>query len=182
MDGWIAVMLDDILNEFTAALGAHGVEYDPERHSISERKYRELLYTPEGTLTRLGEQVLTGLPVRPAGAAFFRWLKARGNTVVLCTDRDIRLTYAETTGWLAAHGVEYDYLFTATAPARFCEDMGTALLVYNLPVRANSRAGAAPAWEDRFFAAGAGPGGGFEVLGTFGDLEDVKAWMQKRKL
>lgn len=133
MEKSVVVMLDDVLNTFTDTLHKMGVSYNPKRQSISDRSFLSVFYTREGQLTPVAQKAMGKTPPRPDGLAFLRWLKEGGWTVILCTNRDIRLAYDVTKRWLDAHGAEYDYLFTATTPAGLCIDMESSFLVYNLP-------------------------------------------------
>jgi hypothetical protein len=129
----ITVMLDDVLNNFTEMLNNLGIKYNAEKRSISDKKYLDIFYTPSGNLTPVAEKAMGSALARQDGVEFFKWLKDNGWTVLLCTNRDIRLTYDITKKWLEEHHVMYDYLFTATTPAGLCMDMNITFMVYNLP-------------------------------------------------
>lgn len=133
MEKSIVVMLDDVINFFTKTLRELSVNYDPKTQSIAQRKFLSVFYTRTGELTPVAKKAMGETPPNPEGLGFLHWLKEGGWTVILCTNRDIRLCYGVTKNWLDRHGAEYDYIFTATAPAGLCIDMGCSFLVYNLP-------------------------------------------------
>jgi hypothetical protein len=129
----VTVMLDDIVNNFTPMLSSLGIEYDAKFQSISDQKFRDIFYTPTGELKPLAVKVMGSVSAKDDGIGFCKWLKENGWLVVLCTERDIRMSYDITKTWLDEHDVQYDYLFTATTPAGLCLDMAIPFMIYNLP-------------------------------------------------
>jgi len=174
MNKAIVVMLDDVLNNFSDMLHDMGVRYNGKSQSISERRFISVFYTREGTLTPAAEKAMGEAVPRQDGIAFLDWLKDNGWTVVICTNRDIRLAYDITKKWLDGHQVKFDYLFTATAPAGFCIDMDIPFMVYNLPEGAENHINAVSFRE-------AEPDGQKEpfLLGDFQNFEEVKQCIQK---
>lgn len=163
----ITVMLDDLATNFSALLTEMGIPYDARTQSIFDAKLVGVFTKPPGELTETAVRVFTDVTARDDGICFLRWLKARGFTIVLCVNRDIRLCYELTVNWLAQNAVPYDYLFTATAPAGLCMDMDIPLFVYNLPEGG---------YDDIQLVTFTGQGEQRqpEILGDFGNFEEVK--------
>lgn len=170
----ITVMLDDLATAFSATLEKLGIPYDAETQSIFDAKLVGYFTKPPGELTETAVQVFTGVPVRRDGADFIGWLKEQGFKVLLCVNRDIRLCYDITVKWLAQNGVQFDYLFTATAPAGLCMDMDIPLLAYNLPKGETDHIQLVTFTEENNRKQP-------EILGDFQDFEDVKQCVQKMR-
>ena len=175
MNKAITIMIDDVLNNFTQMLGDMGIEYNPKLETICDQKFRDIFYTPEGELTPAAKKAMGGTLAKRDGIEFSQWLKENGWTIVLCTDRDIRMAYDITKKWLDEQGVRYDYLFTATTPAGLCVDMDITLMVYNLPNGDENHFNVvcfkltAPDGQKRPF-----------LLGDFQNFEEVKQCIQKK--
>lgn len=162
-------MLDDVLNTFSQTLHEMGVRYNAKTQSISERRFISVFYTRLGKLTPIARKAMGETAPRPEGLAFLKWLKENGWTIILCTNRDIRLAYDITKMWLDLHNAEYDYLFTATAPAGLCIDIGSSFMVYNLPDGSVNHLSVVS-----FAPSESGEGKLPVVLGDFQSFEEVK--------
>lgn len=133
----IMIMLDDTANYFTQAIRDLNIKYDNRFDDIANRNFANVFFDKHGNLTENGIKAFTQTKPFQDGIDFINSFHTDCSKVVLCTSRDIRLCYNETVLWLKTHGVLYDYLFTATAPAGLCLEMGIKIFIYNLPDEEN---------------------------------------------
>lgn len=167
----ILIMLDDVVNDFSKTLKNLGVQYNVETDNISERNFVSIFFEDNGDLTEIGKKAFCETNPREDGISLVNKFHKNGAKTVLCTSRDIRLCCDVTKDWLKKNKVNYDYIFTATAPAGLCADMGIPLMIYNLPDK-NS--------EDNIFAVGfKNNNGRIEpyTLNTFKTYGDVEKWI-----
>lgn len=129
----LAVMLDDTVNQFTKTIKQLDIVYDNRTDDIADRHFTAVFFDKYGNLTEKGRIAFTECEKKTEGIEFINSLNASCSKLILITSRDIRLCYKETISYLKKYSVTYDYLFTATAPAGLCADMGVDALIYNLP-------------------------------------------------
>lgn len=130
----IAVDLDDTLNDFSDTLQKTVFSYnysyglsqevfnkyliDIKRNMISDST---LLTTKFSYLRyRIHEQCHQLANAQLGGVRFMQWLKENNWKVIICTQRDLRMSSAYTKEWLKVNEIPYDYLFTAINKIVFC--------------------------------------------------------------
>lgn len=131
----VAVELDDVLNDFSAALGRAGIVFDPMRNSLRDPLLRACLYDwRSGALSPAAQKAVRETKAKPGAAEFLRRLDAAGFETVLFSERDYRFCYAETAAWLQENGMPCRHLFSVDDMGAFCADMGIGDVVSRRPL------------------------------------------------
>lgn len=135
MEKAVAVELDDVLNDFSAALGRAGIVFDPMRNSLRDPLLRACLYDwRSGALSPTAEQAMRNTKAKPGAAEFLRGLAAEGFETVLFSERDFRFCYGETAAWLHENGMPCRHLFSVDDMGAFCVDMKIKDVVSRRPL------------------------------------------------
>lgn len=139
----IAVDLDDTLNNFTQTLCGTPFPYH-ERYAVEPAvfdEYLERLRTKSDIVedllstefsyfrAKIHLECYRRAQARVDGVAFMQWLKRGGWRIVICTQRDLRTSYAATKAWLDENQIPFDYIFRAGNKVVFCKLWGIDILV-----------------------------------------------------
>lgn len=130
MESVIVVVIDEVLNFYTEMLVSEGIHYQNKNDPCLRARLYDM---NRGRLTPEGAKVMRTVKPRKDGVALTRRLKSSGWTIVLCTDRDLRIAYGITVTWLREQRIQYDYLFTADRLIEFCEGIDARYLIFGLP-------------------------------------------------
>lgn len=131
----IAVVIDNVLNNFDATLTNTAFEYN-KSYGLSHKEFNDYLAIIKNhgfakskfLITKFSdfryhihEQCYDFALANPDAIEFMHWLKANGWTVIICTKRDLRLTGLRTKKWLRDHQIPYNYLVMTSNTIVFCK-------------------------------------------------------------
>lgn len=133
MEKEIAIIIDDVLNNFSEVLNQSGIIFDSRIHSVTNPLLKRCLYDYiSGQPTKPAFQAMNST-VQEQGAAFLRSLSERGWEIALCTNRDLRFAFETTKTWLQDNKIPYNYLIQTSDPIEFCQRSDIHYLISDRP-------------------------------------------------
>ena len=129
----IAIIIDDVLNNFSEMLNQSGILFDSRIHSVTDPLLKRCLYDYiSGQPQKSAFQAMNSA-VPEQAAAFLQSLSKHGWEITLCTNRDLRFAFEITKTWRSDNIIPYDYLIQTNDPIEFCQKADIHYLISDRP-------------------------------------------------
>ena len=129
----IAIIIDDVLNDFSEILNQSGILFDSRIHSVTDPLLKRCLYDYTSGQLKKSAFLAMDSSVPEQAVAFLQSLSKHGWEIALCTNRDLRFAFETTKAWLSDNKIPYDYLIQTSDPIRFCQKSDIHYLISDRP-------------------------------------------------